>query len=135
MVEGSRPTLRGQMPKDGLTAVAEPTHLNDVEVMVDRRASRLKIMHVISGLTAGGAETVMFRLITEAKSIDHEVICLGPPEWYSRKLEEQGVTVHHVDFRSPAHVFTRTRHLYRLIKSSDASLVQGWMYRGNILGG
>ena len=100
-----------------------------------KSAAGLKILHVTSALTAGGAETVMYRLISQTNGVEHEVICLGPREWYSSKLEERGIRVHHLEFQSVVSGFAGVRRLHRIIKSSDADLVQGWMYRGNILGG
>jgi glycosyltransferase involved in cell wall biosynthesis len=96
---------------------------------------RLRVLHVISGLGPGGAETVLFRLATQSSGIEHEVICLGPRDWYSDRLEQRGIRVHHVDTSSTAAAAGALVKLYRLIRSSNADLVQGWMYRGNMLGG
>lgn len=101
----------------------------------EKSAVRLRVLHVISGLTAGGAETVLYRLVHQTPHIDHEVICLGPPEWYSEKLERLGVSVHHVDVTSIRTLLRDALQVYRLIRSSSADVVQGWMYRGNIVGG
>jgi glycosyltransferase involved in cell wall biosynthesis/ubiquinone/menaquinone biosynthesis C-methylase UbiE len=95
----------------------------------------LRVLHVISGLGLGGAETVLFRLATRSKGIEHEVICLGPRNWYSDLLEERGIRVHHVEFSSLARVPAAARRLLHLIRASAADVVQGWMYRGNVMGG
>lgn len=95
----------------------------------------LRVLHVISGLGLGGAETVLFRLVTHARDMHHEVVCLGPRDWYSDRLEQEGIRVHHIEFPSLAGGLAGARTLYRLIKSSSPDLVQGWMYRGNIVGG
>ena len=36
----------------------------------------MRILHVINGLTSGGAETVLYRLTTYPSDVHHEVICL-----------------------------------------------------------
>lgn len=95
----------------------------------------LRVLHVISGLGLGGAETVLFRLATRSKDIEHEVICLGPRNWYSDLLEERGIRVHHVELSSLGGLPAAAGRLRRLIGGSAADLVQGWMYRGNIVGG
>lgn len=100
-----------------------------------RLHQRLRVLHVISGLGPGGAESVLFKLATRSDAIDHEVICLGPREWYSDKLEERGIRVHHVDMSSAAAALQGMFRLYWLIKSNPADLVQCWMYRGNVFGG
>lgn len=94
-----------------------------------------RVLHVISGLGPGGAESVLFRLIRGTRNTDHEVICLGPREWYSEKLERAGVPVHHVNFASLAGAIPASLHLYRIVRASNAHVVQGWMYRGNVFGG
>ena len=95
----------------------------------------LRILHVISGLGLGGAETVLFTLATHSRGFEHEVICLGPRDWYSDRLEERGFRVHHVESSSIAAAIGRAGRIRRLIKASPADLVQGWMYRGNVVGG
>lgn len=101
----------------------------------DEPATHLKVLHVISGLGLGGAETVLFRLAAYSHGTEHEVICLGPRDWYSDRLEERGIPVHHIDSSSPIRAVTGALRLHRLIRSSSAEIVQGWMYRGNVLGG
>lgn len=98
-------------------------------------STRLRVLHVISGLGPGGSETVLYRLATSTNRVEHEVICLGPPEWFSRKLEECGVAVHHVDLSPGLRLLAELRRFHRLIRASSADLVQGWMYRANVLGG
>ena len=97
--------------------------------------AKLAVLHVISGLGPGGAESVLFRLATRAQLAEHEVICLGPRDWYSERLEEHGIRVHHVDIRSPFAALKGLWRLYRLMKGSAAEVVQCWMYRANLVGG
>ena len=95
----------------------------------------LRILHVTSGLGPGGAETVLFRLISNSKDSTHEVICLGPRDSYSEQLERLGVPVHHIEFYSSSTAARGSLPLYRLIRSSKADVVQCWMSRGNAVGG
>ena len=95
----------------------------------------LRILHVTSGLGPGGAETVLFRLISNSKNSTHEVICLGPRDWYSDMLERRGILVHHIEFYSGSTAARGSLRLYRLIRSSKADVVQCWMSRGNAVGG
>jgi glycosyltransferase involved in cell wall biosynthesis len=78
---------------------------------------------------------VLFRLVTATPDLDHEVICLGPREWFSSKLEERGVRVHHVEAGTISAALAALYRLYSLIRASGANVVQGWMYRGNVFGG
>jgi glycosyltransferase involved in cell wall biosynthesis len=97
--------------------------------------AKIRVLHVISGLGPGGAETVLFRLATQAGETRHEVICLSPPDWYSDRLEERGIRVHHVNFSNPLLALAGALRFHRMVKASRADVVQGWMYRGNFFGG
>jgi hypothetical protein len=44
--------------------------------------ARLKVPYVIGGVGRGGAETLMYRLVTRASEVEHEVICLGGRGWW-----------------------------------------------------
>lgn len=96
-------------------------------------ARRLRVLHVINDLGPGGAETVLYRLTTCGSAVDHEVICLQAPDWYSIRLNDAGIPVHHLNWTSAASIAPLP--LYRLIKESGADIVQGWMYRSNLIAG
>ena len=96
---------------------------------------RLRILHIITGLGPGGAEAVLYRLVTRSKAFEHEVVCLERRDWYSAKFEERGIRVHHVNWTNPWLIVPALMRLYGIIRKSDADLVQTWMYRSNLLGG
>ena len=101
----------------GITVARQPKQVKERRGAAQAGA-RLRILHVISGLGLGGAETVLYRLVTHSRGTEHEVICLGPRDWYSERLEAHGIRVHHVEFSSAGGAIARTRRLHRLIKSS-----------------
>ena len=94
----------------------------------------MRILHVITGLGRGGAETVLYRLATGSTRATHEVICLEAPGYFSTKLEEAGIPVHHVGWGAVGSVRALFR-LHKLVRSLDADVVQTWMYRANVFGG
>jgi len=96
---------------------------------------RLRVLHVIGGLGPGGAETLLYRLATRGGGVDHQIICLGPRDWYSSRLEQQGISVEHLDMSSLGRGLSGTLRLRRLIRRSRADVVQAWMYRSNLLAG
>ena len=94
----------------------------------------LRIVHVIGGLELGGAETLLYRLATRPlPGVEQEVICLGTPDWYSSRLEEHGVKVHHLAMSSPLTTLTGIRKFGELLRSRDANVIQSWMYFANML--
>lgn len=94
----------------------------------------LRVLHVINGLGPGGAETVLYRLVTHPSDVQHEVISLARPDWYSSLLEHAGIVVHHLNWSMPSAAVASLR-LHRLIRQSQADVVQAWMYRSNLLAG
>ena len=94
----------------------------------------LRILHVIGGLELGGAETLLYRVATRpSPEFEHEVICLGPRDWYSERLEEKGVRVSHLGMTSPLSSLRAARGLARLIRQRQPDVIQSWMYFANIL--
>lgn len=96
---------------------------------------RLRVLHVIGGLGPGGAEAILYRLIAYSRHIEHRVICLGGPDWYSSRLVDLGVPVEHLNMVSFSARFAGLARLLRRIRRSDGDVVQCWMYRANLVGG
>ncbi len=97
-------------------------------------ARPLRIAHVIGGLELGGAETLLYRLATHAlPGVEQHVICLGEPDWYSSRLTEQGITVHHLGMSSPLTALGRLRALRRVLAQVDPDVIQSWMYFANMV--
>jgi len=95
----------------------------------------LRVLHVIGGLQSGGAEALLYRLVTRQSQIHHEIIALAGPDWYSPFLEERRITVHHLNIDSPYSALRALPKLKRLIELSGADVVQSWMYSSNLLAG
>jgi glycosyltransferase involved in cell wall biosynthesis len=96
----------------------------------------LRIVHVISGLGQGGAETVLHRLVTAPGQPNrHTVISMTDEGVFGAHLREAGITVHALNMRagrlSPGGVW----RLYRLLRASAPDVVQTWMYHADLIGG
>jgi glycosyltransferase involved in cell wall biosynthesis len=93
------------------------------------------ILHVITGLEMGGAETALLRLIksTSPDSYQHHVITLTPggsmlPVFFSARIK-----VTQFDFRQrPASSFLQLVRMMRLVRPD---IVQTWMYHADLIGG
>lgn len=93
------------------------------------------ILHIITGLTAGGAETALCRLIvcSQGSNYSHTVISLTSGGVMHRRFEEAGIKVRILDFkRSPILNFVK---LVAHIHSTRPDIVQTWMYHADMLGG
>jgi glycosyltransferase involved in cell wall biosynthesis len=94
----------------------------------------LAVVHIINGLALGEAETLMYGLVTR-DSDQQRVVSLGRAGWYSRRLKEPGVAVHHLDMDSPIAVTGAFLRLKTIMRESRADVVQCWMYGSNVFGG
>ena len=94
----------------------------------------LRVLHVIGDLQLGGAETILYRLATTSlEGIEQEVICLGERDWYSSRLEERGIPVHHLGMTSGASTIARLGSLRALLRERRPDVIQSWMYLANVV--
>lgn len=95
------------------------------------------ITHVIAGLSQGGAENVLFRLIAaQPEPARHSVISLTDEGVFGLRLRELGVEVRCLGLRRAAIPSPLTIvRLCRWIRELRPSVVQTWMYHADLLGG
>jgi len=97
----------------------------------------IKVLHVITGLDADGAETVLYTVASRMDSsrFETEVISLIDPGPMKARLEAAGIRVRSLGMKRGS---ANPMHLFRLaswIKKSRANLVHTWMYHADLLGG
>jgi len=97
-------------------------------------ASRPNVLHVISGLGQGGAEMVMYRLLTSTQQqVQHQVISLGGMDEFGPRLQEQGIEVEAFNL-SGRTMLTRGRApLLAALERVQPDVIQTWMYHSNAL--
>ena len=93
------------------------------------------ILHIISGLSDGGAEGALYRLILFDNEYNHMVVSLTDGGVYSKKLLKIGVTVNLISMPRGRITINGLIKLYKVIKISRADIVQTWMYHADLLGG
>ena len=97
----------------------------------------IKVLHVITGLEADGAETVLYTIASrmDRSRFESQVISLIDPGPMKARLESAGIRVASLGMKrgsaNPIHVF----RLANWIKNSQTNLVQTWMYHADLLGG
>ncbi|MDO5667109.1 MAG: glycosyltransferase [Alcaligenaceae bacterium] len=95
----------------------------------------LTVVHLISGLGHGGAETVLYRLVAHAHKDKHIVLSMQDEGVMGDSLREAGVELHCLNMpagkMSPAD-FWRLRNK---LKQLAPDVVQCWMYHADIVGG
>lgn len=94
----------------------------------------MRILHVVTGLHAGGAERQLALLLRHLpKDQEHEVATLTNPGTVARELRADGFTVHHLDMRGNRDLGVLPR-LTRLIRTGRYDLVHTHLYRAMLYG-
>jgi glycosyltransferase involved in cell wall biosynthesis len=94
------------------------------------------VLHLITGLNAGGAEASLFKLLVgmePSARTHHKVISLTDLGVYGPRLNELGVDVSALGLSRGQISAGALWRVVRLIRRSPDCLVQGWMYHGNLL--
>lgn len=95
------------------------------------------VVHVITGLGLGGAEMMMYKVLTKLDRARHtaEVISLSSASHLRPQIEALGIRVTSLDMDGPAAAPQALLKLRAHIASSPAAVVQTWMYHADLLGG
>lgn len=95
------------------------------------------IVHVITGLGLGGAEMMMYKVLTKLDRTRHsaEVISLSSASHLRPQIEALGVPVTSLDMDGPAAAPQALLTLRAHLAASPAAVVQTWMYHADLLGG
>ncbi|WP_119564787.1 glycosyltransferase family 4 protein [Vibrio cholerae] len=92
-------------------------------------------LHIITGLSDGGAEAVLYRLCHHDKENQHIVISLIDKGKYGPLLEDMGVQVYCLNMPAGKIRFSALIKLYKLIRQLKPDVVQTWMYHADLIGG
>jgi glycosyltransferase involved in cell wall biosynthesis len=100
----------------------------------------LKVLHIITGLEAGGAEAMLLKLLTQFKesgpgSPDAEVISLSKPGPMGPPIRKLGIPVTSLGMSVGPSMFWKLNRLRKKIIAAQPDVIQTWMYHANFLGG
>jgi glycosyltransferase involved in cell wall biosynthesis len=96
----------------------------------------MKVLHVITGLNNGGAEAILYNIISNKKhNVEHEVISLSDNGYYGGLIKNKGIKVTTLNITSLTHIFKAIIRLKNIMNNSKPDIVQTWMYHADILGG
>ena len=101
------------------------------------QAPKLKILHVITGLDRGGAETMLWSLLSRGARdrFAPTVISLTDIGPVGDRIRELGIPVLALGMPRGRVTLRGMGRLIRRIRELDPDVMQGWMYHANVLGG
>jgi glycosyltransferase involved in cell wall biosynthesis len=98
-------------------------------------ARPLRITFVVTGLAVGGAEMMLWKLLSRLDRARFEPIVISLSEQATAMLprfRQLGVPCELLGWRLGVHALTGMRRLARILQALEPDIVQGWMYHGNI---
>ena len=97
---------------------------------------KMKVLHVITGLSQGGAENALFRLVTyKPARVTHIVISTIDAGVYGPKLINAGISVFTLGMTRGHLKISGIFKLWKLIRKEKPDVVQTWMYHADLIGG
>ncbi|MCK5214489.1 MAG: sugar transferase [Candidatus Omnitrophica bacterium] len=94
----------------------------------------MKVLHVITDLYQGGAQEVLYKLISEMDRRRFEPIVISLLEGgpLQERIEKLNVPVYSLRMRRSFPTMQALLRLRRLVRELRPDLIQGWMYHGNL---
>ena len=87
----------------------------------------MQVLHIITGLKKGGAETLLCNLCEYDKEFNHTVISLSDTQDLEPSLTKLNIPVFSLNFTDGKIKILAVLKLYRLIKKINPDIVQTWM--------
>ncbi|MHB0852823.1 glycosyltransferase [Stutzerimonas nitrititolerans] len=96
----------------------------------------VEVVHIIAGLSDGGAEGVLSRICLYDRSVKHSVVSLMGEGKYGAQLRANGITVDCLNMPSGRITFSGVCKLLCLLRRQRSKIVvQTWMYHADLIGG
>ncbi|HAE37816.1 MAG TPA: hypothetical protein DCG57_04155 [Candidatus Riflebacteria bacterium] len=98
---------------------------------------KIKCLHVIGDLAAGGAEKMLCRLInaSDKNRFLHQVVTLMPPGELAADLAHSGIEIFSLNMNRLASALCALPRLIALIRRQKPDVIHTWMYYSDIIGG
>jgi glycosyltransferase involved in cell wall biosynthesis len=101
------------------------------------RARRARVLHLITGLGTGGAEMMLYKLLSrmDGAEFESEVVSLTDVGLVGERIRQLGVPVTPLGMRRGVPNPQYLPRLVHLLRASRPDLLQTWMYHANLAGG
>lgn len=94
----------------------------------------MRVIHIITGLSDGGAEGTLFRLCKNDILDEHIVVSLSGVGKYGPLLQAEGIEVYALGMRPNLPSPIALANLIQLLRRHKPDVVQTWMYHADLFG-
>jgi glycosyltransferase involved in cell wall biosynthesis len=95
----------------------------------------MRVLHIITSLNDGGAEAVLYRLVTHDAVDEHHVVSLTEEGKYGPLLKEKGIDVTALGMLRGRFTVKGLASLWQVLRTHRPDVVQTWMYHADLVGG
>src|SRR5262245_45461976 len=94
----------------------------------------MRIVHLITSLTTGGAQMMLYKLLSAMDRVrfDSAVVSLTDSGAMDERISDLGVPVHSIGMHPRVLTPTAVWQLVRAVQHASPDLIQGWQYHGNL---
>lgn len=105
-----------------------------VPVKDARMHRKVRVLHIITDLQTGGAEMMLFKLLTvlDPELFECRVVTLRPGGEIEKRMKLRGIAVESPGMNPGIPTPGAAFRLIRLVRKWRPDVVQGWMYHGNL---
>jgi glycosyltransferase involved in cell wall biosynthesis len=95
----------------------------------------IPVLHVISGLGTGGAESALVNTACalQKRGVSQHVVAIGGEDDHGQEFDRCGIEVTALGLASARQAPAGILRLARLIRRLKPAIIQGWMYHGNLM--
>jgi glycosyltransferase involved in cell wall biosynthesis len=103
-----------------------------------KKKSSLKIIHIITGLEDGGAQSMLLKVLSsmDREKFDCQVLSLVPyndKDRIPKKLKQLGIKTETLNFTKSSKDFKALLRLMKIVFVEKPDIVQSWMYHSNFI--
>jgi glycosyltransferase involved in cell wall biosynthesis len=101
---------------------------------MNNTTDKILICHLITGLYTGGAERMLYNLLSKSNRelFSPIVISLMDRGTFGDRIESLGIPVYSIDMKPGVVTLPKLLQLVQTIHALKPDIIQGWMYHGNL---
>jgi glycosyltransferase involved in cell wall biosynthesis len=109
-------------------------HLITTVVLAESGAVTMRIVHLINGLSTGGAEMMLYKLLSamNREQFDPVVVSLTKHGALEERIKKLCVPIQSIGIQRGLPTPIAVWRLIRTVKHISPDLIQGWQYHGNL---